>query len=95
MLLFLTTSMAAVTSNENQQYWQLAILRNWQIEKMGCCTRIRQRFGKNSIEVPKRGILTNSDYKKTANLGGKGKFRQKWRVQGFGEIQQRRQKGAS
>ena len=38
---------------------------------MGCCTRIRQRFGKKSFDVPKRGILTNSDYKKTANLGGK------------------------
>ena len=41
---------------------------------MGCCTRIRQRFGKKSFDVPKRGILTNSDYKKTANLGGKANF---------------------
>ena len=47
--------------------------RNW--------SRIDQRFGKTSIEVTKRVILTNGDYnKKMANLGEKGKFRQKWRV---------------
>ena len=28
----------------------------------------------------KRASCTNSDYKKMANLGDKGKFRQKWRV---------------
>ena len=28
----------------------------------------------------KRASYTNSDYKKTANLGDNGKFRQKWRV---------------
>ena len=39
MLLFLTTNMAAVTSAD-QQYWQLAISRNWQIEKMGDWARI-------------------------------------------------------
>ena len=48
---------------------------------MGDRARIYQRFGKNSKEVTKRGILTNGDYnKKMANLGEKGKFRQKWRV---------------
>ena len=31
MLLFLTTNMAAVTSSANQQNWQLAISRNWQL----------------------------------------------------------------
>ena len=40
---------------------------------MGNWARIHQRFGKNSNEVTKRGILTNGDYKKTANLGEKGK----------------------
>ena len=31
--------------------------------------------------MTKRGILTNGDYnKKMANLGEKGKFRQKWQV---------------
>ena len=58
-------------------------------------TRIHQRFGKNSNEVTKRGTLTNGDYKKMANLGENGKFRQKWRVQEFGQLQMRRQKGAS
>ena len=95
MLLFLTTNMAAETSSANQQYWQLAISRNWQIEKMWDWTRIHQRFGKNSNEVTKRGTLTNGDYKKMANLGENGKFRQKWRVQEFGQLQMRRQKGAS
>ena len=28
----------------------------------------------------KRASCTNNDYKKMANLGDKGKFRQKWRV---------------
>ena len=28
----------------------------------------------------KRASCKNSDYKKMANLGDKGKFRQKWRV---------------
>ena len=85
----------AVTSSADQQYWQLAISRNWQIEKMGDWARIRQRFGKNSNEVTKRGNLANGDYKKMANLGENGKFRQKWRVQEFGQIQMRWQKGAS
>ena len=41
---------------------------------MGNWAGIHQRFGKNSNEVKKRGILTNGDYKKkTANLGEKGK----------------------
>ena len=40
-------------------------------------------------EVTKRGILTNGDYKKMVNLGQKGKNRQKWRVQGFGQMQMR------
>ena len=31
--------------------------------------------------------MTNGDYKKMANLGENGKFRQKWRVQEFGQIQ--------
>ena len=88
MLLFLTTNMAAVTSAD-QQYRQLAISRTWQIEKMGDWARIRQRFGKNSNEVTKRGNLANGDYKKMANLGENGKFRQKRRVQEFGQIQMR------
>ena len=54
---------------------------------MGDWARIHQRFGKNSNEVTKRGNLTNGDYKKMANLGENGKFRQKWRVQEFGQIQ--------
>ena len=58
MLLFSTTKMAVVTSSADQQYWQLAISRNWQIEKMGDWARIHQRFGKNSNEVTKRGNLT-------------------------------------
>ena len=55
--------------------------------------RIHQRFVKNSNEVTKRGILTNGDYKKMANLGQKGKNRQKWRVQGFGQMQMNNKKG--
>ena len=56
---------------------------------MGNWARIHQRFGKNSNKVTKREILTNGDYKKK-----KGKCRrktkkigQKWRVQGFGQLQ--------
>ena len=75
MLLFLTTNMAAVTSSADQQYWQLAISRNWQIEKIGDWARIYQRFGKNSNEVTKRGNLTNGDYKKVANFGKNGEFK--------------------
>ena len=57
---------------------------------MGNWARIHQRFGKNSNEVNKTGILTNGDYKKKmANLGEKGKNGQKWRVQGFGQLQMR------
>ena len=56
---------------------------------MGDWARIRQRFGKNSNEVTKRGNLANGDYKKMANLGENGKFRQKRRVQEFGQIQMR------
>ena len=57
------------------------ILINDNFIKMTNLARIHQRFGKTSIEVTKRGILTNGDYhKKMANLGEKGKFRQKWRV---------------
>ena len=49
-------------------------------EKTGNWARIHQRFGKTSIEVSKRGILTNGYYnKKMANVGENGKFRQKWR----------------
>ena len=51
--------------------------------------RIHQRFGKNSNEVTKMGSLTNGDYKKMANLSENGKFRQKWRVQEFDQIQMR------
>ena len=41
---------------------------------MGNWARIHQRFGKNSNEVTKTGILTNGDYKKKmANLDEKGK----------------------
>ena len=55
--------------------------RKWQFKKTENWARIHQRFGKTSIEVTKRGILTNGDYnKKIANLGEKGKFRQKCRV---------------
>ena len=75
MLLFLITNMAAGTSSADQQYWQLGISRNWQIEKMGDRARIYQRFGKNSKEVTKRGNLTNGDYKKTANFGKNGEFK--------------------
>ena len=58
---------------------------SWQIfTKMA---RIHQRFCKTSIKVTKREILTNGDYKKMANLGENGKFRQKWRVQEFDQIQ--------
>ena len=54
---------------------------NGKCEKTGTSARIHQRFGKTSVEVTKRGILTNGHYnKKMANLGEKGKFRQKWRV---------------
>ena len=54
---------------------------NGKFKKTGNWARIHQRLGKTSIEVTKRGILTNGDYnKKMANLGEKGKFRQKWRV---------------
>ena len=75
MLLFLTTNMAAVTSSADQQYWQLTISRNWQIEKMGDWARIYRRFGKNSNEVTKRGNLTNGDHKKMANCGKNGEFK--------------------
>ena len=51
---------------------------NGKFNKTGNWARIHQRFGKTSIEVTKRGILTNGDYnKKMANLGEKGK--RKWR----------------
>ena len=54
---------------------------NSKFKKKGNWAKIHQRFGKNLIEVTKRGILTNGDYnEKMANLGEKGKFRQKWRV---------------
>ena len=56
---------------------------------MGDWARIHQRFGKNSNEVTKRGNLTNGDYTRMANLGEKGKLRQKWRVQEFDQIQMR------
>ena len=51
--------------------------------------KIHQRFDK--IQMRQKGAsCTNSDYKKMANLGDKGKFWQKWRVlkihQGFGQI---------
>ena len=48
------------------------ILINDNFIKMTNLARIHQRFGKTSIEVTKRGILTNGDYhKKMANLGEK------------------------
>ena len=54
---------------------------NGKFEKTGNWARIHQRFGKTSIEVSKREILTNGYYnKKMANVGENGKFRQKWRV---------------
>ena len=85
-----------IRCQKNQQYWQLAISRNWQIEKMGNWARIHQRFGKNSNKVIKRRILINGDYNEImANFGVKGKSRQKWSIQGFGQIQMRQQKGAS
>ena len=56
-------------------------LENGKFEKTGNWARIHQRFGKTSIEVSKREILTNGYYnKKMANVGENGKFRQKWRV---------------
>ena len=51
--------------------------RNWQIKENGQWTRIHERFGKTSIEVTKRGILTNGDHKKTANLGENENFGKK------------------
>ena len=56
---------------------------------MGDWARIHQGFGKNSNEVTKRGNLTNGDYKKMVILSENGKFRQKWRVQEFGQMQMR------
>ena len=54
---------------------------NDKFKKTGNWARIHQRFGKTSTEVTKRGILTDGDHNnKIANLGEKGKFRQKWRV---------------
>ena len=43
------------------------------------------------LENSKKASSTNSGYKKMANLGDRGKSRQKWRVcqkihQGFGQI---------
>ena len=53
---------------------------NGKFKQTGNWARI-QRFGKTSKEVTKREILTNGDYnKKMADLGEKGKFRQKWRA---------------
>ena len=48
--------------------------RNWQIKENGQWTGIHERFGKTSIEVTKRGILTNGDYEKMANLGENENF---------------------
>ena len=46
---------------------------NCKFKKTGNWARIHQRFGKTSIEVTKRGILTNGDYnKKKANFGKNG-----------------------
>ena len=43
---------------------------NGKFEKTGNWERIHQSFGKTSIEVTKRGILTNGGYnKKMANFG--------------------------
>ena len=48
-------------------------LANWENGELG---KNPSKFGKTSIEVTKRGILTNGDYnKKMANLGEKGKSR--------------------
>ena len=54
---------------------------NGKFEKTGNWARIHQRFGKTSIEVSRRGILTDGYYnEKMANVGENGKFGQKWRV---------------
>ena len=66
--------------------------KNGKFEKTGNWARIHQRFGKTSIEVKKRGILTNGDYnKKMANLGEKRQISAKMASvpkvhQGFGQI---------
>ena len=58
---------------------------------MGNWARINQRFGKNSNEVTKTGILTNGDYKKKMeNLGEKGKKMGKTgKFKGLGQLQMR------
>ena len=57
------------------------VRENDKFEKTENGARIHQRFGKTSMEVTNRGILTNGDYNKiVANLGKKGKFWKKWLV---------------
>ena len=73
---------------------------NGQFEKMGNLARILQRFGKNSNEVTKRGILPNGSYMKMENLDKNAKFRRKWRLskvffKGLAKYSVRCQKGAS
>ena len=70
-LLFLTPNMAAVTSVQTSN------IDSWRFHEIG---KLR-KWGmgtKNANEATKRGILSNGDYnQKMANLGEKGKFRQK------------------
>ena len=58
--------------------------RNWQIKENGQWTRIHERFGKTSIEVTKRGILTNGDYKKMGNVGENENFGKNGEFKGLG-----------
>ena len=65
---------------------QTSNIDSWRFHEIGKLRKwgIGQEFIKGlakTQEVTKRGILTNGDYnKKMANLGEKGKFRQKWRL---------------
>ena len=76
------------TSNiDSWRFHEIGKLRKW-----GIGQEIHRRFAKTQMRW-QRAILTNGDHKKMANLGEKGKSAQKWRVQGFGQIQMRWQKG--
>ena len=58
---------------------------NGKFKKTGNWARIHQRFGKTSIDLAKRGILTNGDYnKKMANLAKMARVPKIH--QGFGQI---------
>ena len=67
-------------------------LRKWQIWENGELSKNPSKFGKTSIQVTKRGILTKGDYnKKMANLGEKRQISAKMASapkihQGFGQI---------